>query len=162
MEKWDIMDENGVCTGRTIRRDEKLIEGEYHLVVHIWIKDSNDRYLIQKRANNLKLYPGIWATTKGSVLSGESSIYGALRETREELGIEIEQDFYNFVSRVKRKDDFVDIWLVNTDIDINSLSLQREEVSEVKYASKEEIKQMIGQGVFYNYGDGYLELLFGK
>ena len=162
MEKWDILDENGVYTGSTIKRDEKLNKGEYHLVVHIWIKDSNNRYLIQKRADNIKLYPGMWATTKGSVLSGESSICAALRETREELGINIDKNLYGFVSRIKRKDDFVDIWLVNTDIDLNNLRLQKEEVSDAIYASKEEIKQMIRQGIFYNYGDGYLELLFGK
>ena len=57
MEIWDILDENGNKTGRTIIRGEKLEVDEYHLVVHIWIINSNGEILIQKRPEHLEFAP---------------------------------------------------------------------------------------------------------
>jgi len=37
MEIWDILDKNGNMTGKTITRGDNLRDGEYHLIVHIWI-----------------------------------------------------------------------------------------------------------------------------
>lgn len=47
MELWDIYNENREKTGRTIVRGQKLGENEYHLVVHMWIINSNGQFLIQ-------------------------------------------------------------------------------------------------------------------
>ena len=44
-EIWDIYDENRNLTGKTIKRAEyinKIKENEYHLVVHIWIKNDKN------------------------------------------------------------------------------------------------------------------------
>ncbi len=42
-ELWDVYDENRNLTGKTISRKKFLSgNGEYHLVVHIWIKNSNN------------------------------------------------------------------------------------------------------------------------
>lgn len=43
----------------------------------------------------------------------------------------------------RRSYDFVDIWLVRKDIDIKDIVIQEEEVSEVKWASFEEIEELI-------------------
>lgn len=160
MELWDVLDDKGNLTGRTIERGKKLNDGEYHLVVNIWIKDSNNRYLIQKRAESLKLLPGIWASTGGSAISGETSREAAVREAKEEIGLDIEKYTLMQIARIKRKNAFHDIWLVKADVHIDELRLQEEEVSDVKYFSKEEIQQMISEGVFFDYGSDYFELLY--
>lgn len=88
-ELWDVYDENRNLTGKTISRKNFLSgNGKYHLVVHIWIKNSNNEWLISKRTPN-KFCPLLWECTGGSVLAGESSIEGALREVKEELGISL-------------------------------------------------------------------------
>ncbi len=87
MELWDILDEDGNATGRTIMRGNELKEDEYHLVVHIWIINNKGEILIQKRSEHLEFAPGVWATTGGSAIKGEDSITAACRETKEELGI---------------------------------------------------------------------------
>ena len=43
----------------------------------------------------------------------------------------------------KRKYDFVDVWLVREDIDISELVLQEEEVSDVKWATIDEIRNLM-------------------
>ena len=48
MEIWDIMNEDGVITGKTAVRGRTVLgRGEYHLVVHIWVISSDGNFLIQ-------------------------------------------------------------------------------------------------------------------
>ena len=38
MEKWDILNSAGEPTGETVVREANALkEGQYHLVVHIWV-----------------------------------------------------------------------------------------------------------------------------
>ena len=82
MELWDAYDENRKPLGYTVKREKfDSLNNEYHIVVHIWIKNSKGEYLIQKRSSNKK--EGLkWAWTGGSVLMGENSIDGAIRQNR--------------------------------------------------------------------------------
>lgn len=47
-----------------------------------------------------------------------------------------------------RRDSHVDVWLVEDDIDLKDLTLQIEEVADAKWATTEEIRQMLKDGVF--------------
>ena len=70
IEKWDILNEKGVPTGRTTLRGKCILKaGEYHLVVHIWVVSGDGRLLIQRRSDNKKLMPGEWAATGGAAVS---------------------------------------------------------------------------------------------
>lgn len=160
MEIWDILDGNGNLTGKTIVRGETLKEGEYHLAVHIWIVNDKGEFLIQKRADNLELLPGMWAATGGSAVSGEDSITAALRELQEELGIRLNRGEISKVVRIKRKDSFADVWLVKANISLDEVTLQKEEVSAVAWVSSEGIKQLVKEGKFHNYGNEYFQLIF--
>ena len=85
MELWDIMNEDGAITGKTVVRGRTVLgRGEYHLVVHIWVISSNGNFLIQRRSEKRRLMPGEWASTGGSAISGESSLHAAARELKEE------------------------------------------------------------------------------
>lgn len=46
----------------------------------------------------------------------------------------------------KRKYDFVDVWLVKQDLKIDELVLQEDEVSEVKWATIDEIRNLMKTG----------------
>lgn len=157
METWDILDENGNMTGKTITRGENLEDGEYHLVVHIWIINDKGEILIQKRPKNLKFASGKWAITGGSAIQGEDSITAACREAKEELGIDI-NPIYKPISH-KRNSDFTDIWVVKQEINLGDVKLQKEEVCDVKWVTIEELRDMIHKGEFYRYSDKYFDLL---
>ncbi|MFQ5630968.1 MAG: NUDIX domain-containing protein [bacterium] len=159
-ELWDIYNSTGEFQEKTSRRGEPLEAGDYHLVVHIWVKNAHQEYLIQKRAGELKIMPGLWATTGGSVLAGESSLQGAIRELHEEVGIAAQENEMRKIMRQIRKDSIVDVWCVQKDISIGEIFMQAEEVSEVKWADRSSIMNMVETGIFYDYGSDYFAKVF--
>jgi isopentenyldiphosphate isomerase len=155
MELWDILDAEGNKTGRTIVRGEQLQDGECHLVVHIWILNDKGEFLIQKRADHLTLMPGLWAATGGSVVAGEDGRTAAIREAKEELGLDVDENNFTKLRTIKRQNNFAEVWLVKQNVSIEDLILQVEEVSEAKWVNKEELQGMVKAGVFHNYGEDY-------
>ena len=154
IEYWDIYDKNKQKTGKIMKRGERLKEDEYHLIVHIWIKNSQGEFLIQQRSETVK-NPLVWSATGGSVLSGEDSYTGALREVKEELGLDLtNHKGYLFDSSLYEEDNqkyWCDTYLYFIDLDINTLSLQKEEVKQVKYEKMDIIKQMMNNKQFFIY-----------
>ncbi len=142
MEIVDKLDNKKEYLNKVSERHEK-IEGEYRQSVHTWIMNSKGEFLIQKRTPNKKNFPNMWSQTGGGVDSGETTLQAAIRECHEELGINIEKDEIEFMLSFKRKYDFVDVWLVKHDYDISTLVLQEDEVSDVRWASIDEIRELI-------------------
>ena len=157
MELWNILDSSGNKTGKTKVRGEELQEGEYHLVVHIWILNDKGQFLIQKRADHLKLMPGLWAATGGSIVAGEDGRTAAIREVKEELGFDVDETNFTKLRTIKRQDNFAEVWLVKQNVSIEDLILQVEEVSEAKWVHREELQNMVKAGVFHNYGEDYFK-----
>ncbi len=163
IEIWDVLDENGALTGKTALRGKGVLKsGEYHLVVHIWIMSSTGQFLIQRRADDKKLMPGEWAATGGAAISGEDSFAAAKRELFEELGIKSDKQSLKKLERIKRRNSLLDVWAIVCDVPENELVLQRSEVAEAKWVTKEQLCQMIENGNFHNYGKEYFDSVFEK
>lgn len=161
-EYWDIITAEGAPTGKRIKRSafNHLLQGEYHLVVHIWVKNSKGEYLIQRRSVDREPMSGEWAATGGSVLSGERSEQAAIRELKEELSITVKENELKYITRLVRKNSIVDIWLVGVDVALECLELQKEEVMDAKWVTEAEFKDMISKGEFHNYGKEYFKHIF--
>ena len=160
MERWDLFDKDGITLGRTIRRGERLRAGEYHKVVHIWIVNSMDRVLIQRRSKHRKLMPNIWAITSGSVVAGEESLTAACRELREELGVALSESDFLPLGRLTRRNSLCDVFLVCRDIAVTEMRLQREEVSEARWVTAQQLTEMLRGRRFHHYGAGYFRFVF--
>ena len=79
-ELWDIYDKNKKKTGRVAERDKyQFKEGEYHIVVTGIIMNSKNEILISKRAEH-KNFGLMWECNGGSILAGETSLEGVIRE----------------------------------------------------------------------------------
>lgn len=87
MEIWDLLDEQGNKTERTIIKGQEIPKGYYHLGADVWIVNSENQILIQKRSPKKKHQPNVWAMTGGSVITGETSLQTIKREVEEELGV---------------------------------------------------------------------------
>ena len=146
-ELWDIYDENRNLTGRTHRRGDFLKPGDYHLVVHIWIQNSEGKFLITKRSPS-KGFPNMWEPTGGSALAGDDSLTAALREVREETGLYLRPENGKCVITYRGDDHFSDVWLFCEDHDLAEVKLLEGETCGAMYASKEEIQQMLANGTF--------------
>jgi len=147
MEKIDIYDENRLYTGKVLTRCDKLNDGEYKLSMHMWVVNSNNEIYIQKRSNTRKVFPSKWENPGGSVLSGESTEDALKREFKEELGIGLNGEYF-LLKTIKRKKDFVDIYIVKQDFNIKELLLQTEEVVDCKWANIAVVEDMIKKGDF--------------
>jgi len=97
-------------------------------------------------------------TVGGCALSGETSVEAAERETLEEIGCKIDLSGERPFFTINFEVGFDDQYLVEREIDIKELTLQYEEVQRVKWASKDEILQLVKEGKFINYW--FTELLF--
>lgn len=151
MEIWDLYDENRNIIGEHIR-GEQLPDNGYHLVVHAWIKNSKNEFLISKRAANRLTYPLMYECVGGSVLKGESSLQGAIREIKEEVGLDIEEDSGNLIFSEIRKEingkkfnDILDVWLFNYDGEVNLNDATTDEVESVSWLSLKEIKKLYNE-----------------
>ena len=149
MEYWDELDEHGNPTGRLLVRGEAMKAGSYHQVVHVWITNGDGEFLISKRAPN-KTFPCMWETVGGSVLSGESSVEGALRGAAEEVGVVLVPDDGRLFKRMLRRgyNDHVDVWLYTKNVAADTLALQADEVSDARWATIDEIRRMMDAGEF--------------
>lgn len=144
VEYLDVLDEFGNITGKIKSREEIKRDNDYYRIVLLWIYNPKlKKILIQRRSKNKESSPNKWdLTIGGHVEAGESSLDAIIRETKEEIGIDISNDIITKVLEVKpseNKPKFTDIYLVIKEIDIKDVKLQLEEVSEVKYFSIEEL-----------------------
>ncbi|MDE7279528.1 MAG: NUDIX domain-containing protein [Oscillospiraceae bacterium] len=163
MELWDVYDENRIKTGRTLERGnyEKIQKGDYRMVVHVCIFDSNGKMLIQQRQPFKRSWSGMWdLTVGGSAVSGDTSLSAAVRETSEEVGVTLAPDELRRVLTIQTECVFDDIYVVKKDLDETALKLQPEEVAQVKWASADEIKAMIREKIFIPYHESLIDLLF--
>ena len=101
------------------------------------------QFLMQKRSMRKKVYPGKWSVTGGAVDLGESTVDAVYRECKEELGIDVNPDKVELMMSVKRKNVFVDIFLDKENWNINDFKLQKEEVDDVKWFERKELKAII-------------------
>lgn len=161
MEFWDIYDIERSRTERTMVRGEPFKEGDYHLVIHVCIFNRRGEMLIQQRQSFKEGWPGMWdLTVGGSATKGDTSQSGASRETMEELGIKLDLEEVRPHLTINFDRGFDDIYLLEKDVDIGGLDLQYEEVQAVKWASKEEILDMIEESTFIPYFPSLINLLF--
>ena len=155
-ELWDVYDENRNLTGRLHRRGDFLENGEYHLVVHVWLQNSNGEFLLTKRTPN-KGYPNMWESTGGSALAGDDSLSAALREVREETGLIADPNHGECVISFRREDCFVDVWLFKQDFKLDDVVLQDGETCDKMYANVKKIRELNDSGMFVPYS--YLQQL---
>ena len=168
-EIWDVYDENRNKTGRFVERGRLTWrQGDYHLVVHVWKRNSKGEWLIDRRTprktDNLG---GLWETTGGSAIAGDRSLDAALREAKEELGLELLSGngrlFHSYINKgFNGYTGFMDVWVFDCDCSLEDIVLQESETCDVMWASGDKIKKMMENGEFisreiYPYLDKLLE-----
>lgn len=162
-ELWDVYDENRRLTGRLHRRGEVLPEGDYHLVVQVLVRRRGDEYLLTKRSPN-KGYGNMWECTGGSALSGDDSLSAALREVREETGLELNRGCGRLILSKKYSDAFCDVWLFEQDFELSDVVYQENETCGAMTANKEKILEMekSGELVLFSWLEEFFERIEGN
>jgi len=95
-EYLDIVDKNGIPTGETVERSVAHSEGIWHRTSHVWLlrkKDNKVQILLQKRVLTKDSFPGCYdISSAGHIPAGDDFETSALRELKEELGVEAKAD----------------------------------------------------------------------
>ncbi len=146
MEKWDLYNKNRELTGLTHVRGNIIPNGYYHLVVHVWIKNSKGEFLISQRSKNRPSYPLLWECVGGSVLAGENSLQGAMREVKEEIGVDLLSDSGKVIFTKTRTYDIMDVWLFEYNGEVDISNATTDEVCDVKWVNKEDIYKLYQGG----------------
>ena len=157
VELWDIYDENRQLVGRTHQRGLDLKPGDYHLVVHIWLQGSNGDFLITKRAPE-KTFPNMWECTGGSAVAGDDSITAALREVKEETGLDFIPEQATLVHTYSGEEFFCDVWSFVGDFGLEQIVLQPGETVDARFVKRDEILRMMEAGEFLQ--NPYFEQIF--
>ena len=152
-EFFDVLDENGNKTGKTKLRSEVHRDGDWHKAVHIWIINNNGEILLQRRCATKDSNPNMLdVSCAGHLSAGDDSLSGAVRELKEELGIDIELSELEFVKTIKRSskytdsfinNEFDDLYTLKTDKKVEDMEFQKEEISEIFYAPYRDFKKMV-------------------
>jgi 8-oxo-dGTP pyrophosphatase MutT (NUDIX family) len=148
MELWDLYTRDRHPTGETHIRGEKLPPERYHLVVHVWIRNSRGEWLISQRAASRPTFPLMWESVGGSVTAGEDSLTGAIREAEEEVGVRLDPAQGRLVNSTVREcfQDIKDDWLFLYDGPIDLRNATTDEVADMRWMSVEEIRKLYDAG----------------
>lgn len=150
----DVLEEHtGEKTGEVISKREAHKTGKWHGSIHVLIVNKNkSKTLLQKRCAQKELYPNMWDIAVGGHISAsEDDLTSARRELEEELGIDLEELKIEKVDRITEKlrnngiisSEYVSIFVAYSDVDINEIKLQVEEVSEAKWCTKQELNRLV-------------------
>ncbi len=149
MELLDVLDKEGKETGKIEDKDIIHEKGLWHKEAEAWIVNEKGEILIQKRAPTKKQRPNKWAITGGHVKSGENEEKAVLREIKEEIGIDCKKEDLELIIMAKNSSVYGDnntfryIYYCQTDKKIEEFTMQKEEVSELKYITLQELEQLV-------------------
>ena len=143
IELWDLFDENRKPLNRTVvRGGERFKQGEYHVVIEVWTVNNVGEILVTLRDSQKEEYPDKWENTGGSALAGETSRAAAIRELREETGIDASEDELILLGTARAESAFFDIYLLERDVRIEDVVLQDGETVDAKWVALDTLDKM--------------------
>ena len=134
-----IVDENDNVVDRVEKSSFDKSTGRIYRTTSLFLFDLDGRILIQKRAETKQTSPGKWdlASVAGHVNFGETYIEAIIRETKEEIGLELSPDDIHYSEKI-----------------LEDLKIENSEISDVKLIALNELSKMIAedrdQFAFYN------------
>lgn len=147
MELLDIVDKYGIPTGKTVTRKVAHRNGIRHRTSHLWllrIHNGTVQVLLQKRSLNKDSFPGCYdISSAGHIPAGDGFVESALRELKEELGVDAEEDkliycgqrqfeFHEIFHGQEFWDNQVsNIYALWCDMEVEKFNIQRSEVDAV-------------------------------
>lgn len=153
----DVLDENGNHTGTKKLRSDIHKLGDWHRAAHAWIINPKGELLLQRRGQTKETHPNMFDTSvAGHIEAGQTSLETVLKESKEELGLELnpeepkllfsyqEEKVLNNGSYINR--GFHDVYLIQKNVSLATLSIDQQEVGEVRYVPWRKVKEELAKG----------------
>lgn len=154
----DVLDENGIKTGRIVTREEVHREGLWHRCIIVAIINDKNEILLQQRSHNKEKNPDMWdISAAGHISAGQDSLSAAAREINEEVSVDLGRhvdisDFrYMFCYRAIEKysngifeKQFYDFFILRQpNLTLDKIKMQKSEVQAVKLCTMSELRILI-------------------
>lgn len=147
-ELFDIVDENDRVIGQAPRRQCHGDPALVHRAAHVLLFNSTGELLLQKRAENKDIQPNKWDTSVGGHLDpGEDYKQAAIREMKEELGVEGIPITFLYHSRIRNEIESENIATYLAIYD-GEVFFEPREITDVRFWKPEEISCSVGTGIF--------------
>ncbi len=148
MELIDIVDEKGNFTRQVMDKEEAHDKNLLHNGVVIFIVNDKKQVLLEKRSSNRKFNPNKWELVGGHVSAGEALEHAALRELKEEIGIDttINELIPFGAKEVDLQDKASHIfyfYYFKCTLEEKDFVIQKEELSEVKWFDIDKVIEMV-------------------
>lgn len=166
MEILDIVDDNGIPTGKTVERKTAHRKGIQHRTAHLWIvrkKGGNIELLLQKRCMEKDSFPGCYdISSAGHIPAGMDYVPSALRELREELGVTAKEEDLIFCGkkRVTVTSEFhehpytdrqvCNVYLMWLDREAEDFVVQKEEIDSVMWMEYQACRKAVIENTIPN------------
>ena len=153
MTEWiDVLTESGAPANRRKSKADIHRDGDWHRAAHVWIVTPEHRVLLQKRSLAKENWPGLWdVSVAGHVSAGESAVDAAIREAREEIGIEITASELRHIGTVIERcvlnngsyldNEIHEIFVCEREVDLKALTLDPKEVETVALVAPDELER---------------------
>ncbi len=149
----DVVDRSGNPTGKAVLKSEIHKKGYYHNTAHLWLFTSEGQILLQQRAATKTICPLLWdVSVAGHIDAGETPEKGIIRETKEEIGLDISEEHLNKIGVFECfqsyengiiDNEFHHTYIAETHKHINELIPQKDEVEALKYVSLQEFELLL-------------------
>ena len=152
----EVLDENGISTGKAVSRKTVHEKGLWHRAVVVAILNDNKEILMQQRSLEKDKYPGRWdLSVAGHIPASEDAISTAIREMNEEINYALSEEIsvrdFRFLTSFRNQlktseniieNQFYDFLVLNRNIAIDDLTMQTSEVSNLEYVSVPKLLKM--------------------
>lgn len=143
-----VLDEDGNYTGKKEKRSVVHKNKLFHNEVALWIIDKeNKQVLLQRRSPYKQQSPNKLAICAGHVVDDETIEETLVKESSEEIGIEIDKYEVKKLTITKKEGPnnkcFLHHFCILERIPLEQLTIQEEELSEVLYMDYEKLKHLI-------------------
>lgn len=154
-EYFRLFNEQGEALPRIKERRAVHRDGDLHGAAHTWIMErygGGIRVLLQKRSGDKDSFPNCYdCSSAGHVDAGEEFIAAAIRELREELGLEAEEEDLTFLFKQIVSGDYVFgnmpfknhelnyVYLFNKPVDIHQLVFEPREIQGLEWKDAGEV-----------------------
>ncbi|MFH1610496.1 MAG: NUDIX domain-containing protein [Patescibacteria group bacterium] len=146
-EMLTLVDKDDKLVGEELR-DKCHRQGLWHRASTIFVLNSKDEVLIQRRAPNMS-HPNKWCSSaSGHVLTNETYEQAAKRELKEELGIECDfKEIGKLAEQTIGKPDEIENEYNKVYVCYHEgpFKIQKEELTEVRFISIPELRKEIEQ-----------------
>lgn len=138
----DILDEKGNRTGQTMMKSEAHDKSLRHGGAHLWIYNSKGEVLLQLRHRKKVIRPNVWdVSAAGHIIAGDTPKETAVREAKEELGLNVDPKKFKFIGVKKVAEPMPEGWthrvfnwtyLTQLDLGLEGLELEKDEVTDIR------------------------------